>query len=106
MTLSYTYTEANARYCSKDCYNQLGKHKNGIRDILMLNALYERGPLSLEELTRIAAKGVARASGVKSVVAIMRPWMVRDGVVREGAYYEYVSVERPGNWIKRFSKKS
>ena len=105
MNLSYPYTHANARYCSKDCYNQLGKYKNGLGDSLMLNALYERGTLSLEELGRIAAKGVALVSGVKSVASILRTWVARDCLVKEGAYYEYVSLDRPGNLIKKHSKK-
>ena len=29
MNLSYPYTLANARYCSSDCYSQIGKYKNG-----------------------------------------------------------------------------
>ena len=49
--------------------------------VLMLNALYERGTLSLEELSRIAAKGVALVSGVKSAASILRTWVARDCLV-------------------------
>lgn len=73
--------------------------------MLMLNALYERGTLSLEELSRIAAKGVAVVSGVKSVSSILRTWVARDCLVKDGAYYDYVSCERPGALIRKFSRK-
>ena len=105
MTLQHEYTLSNARYCSHQCYLDIGQYKNGIRDILMLNALYERGPISLEELSRIAQKGVAVVNGVKSVASILRIWIARDCLVREGAYYQYVSSERPGALIKKYSKK-
>ena len=105
MTLHHDYNLANARYCSHQCYLDIGKYKNGIRDILMLNALYERGPISLDELNRIAQKGVALVNGIKSVAGILKIWVARDCLVRDGGYYEYVSLEIPGVLIKKFSAK-
>jgi len=104
MNLSYPYTLANARYCSTDCYSQIGKYKNGLRDILLLNALYERKTLSLEELSRIGQKGVAVINGVKSVRGILRIWVARGYLAKDGAYYNYVSSQRPGVLIKKYAK--
>lgn len=105
--LKYDYIHANKRFCSMECWHNLGKYKNGLRDFLILTAMYERPNLSVESIFKIAEKGTSTIKNARAVNHILGIWVKRGEIRREGKFpyaFTYVSKYRPGELIKKYHR--
>ena len=90
-----------------ECWHNLGKYKNGLRDFLILTAMYERPNLSVESIFKIAEKGTSTIKNARAVNHILGIWVKRGEIRREGKFpyaFTYVSKYRPGELIKKYHR--